>query len=61
MFNNLGISNSALNTAVSSALNSSLANLDDLLMDPLLSAFGVTVAGADGAITDVQCGVRLVQ
>jgi hypothetical protein len=61
MFNNLGITNSLLNTAVSSALKTSLANLDQLLMDPLLSAFGVTIAGADGAITNVLCGVRLVK
>ena len=60
MFNNLGISNSLLNTALSSALNNSLANLDQLLMDPILSAFGVTIAGADGSIGDVKCGVKLV-
>jgi hypothetical protein len=61
MFNNLGISNSLLNTALSSALNSTLGNLDHLLLDPLLSAFGVTIAGADGSIFGVQCGVKLVK
>ena len=61
MFNNLGITNPVLNTAVSSALKSSLNNLDSLLMDPLLSAFGVTIAGADGSITDVSCGLRVVK
>jgi len=61
MFNNLGIRNPVLQTAVSSALKSSLNNLDQLLMDPVLSAFGVTIAGADGMITNVACGVRLVK
>ena len=61
MFNNLGITDPVLNTAVSSALKSSLNNLDSLLMDPLLSAFGVTIAGADGSISDVSCGLRVVK
>ena len=61
MFNNLGITNAALNAAVSQALNSSLANLDQLLMDPTLSSFGISLAGADGRINDVDCNVHLVK
>lgn len=61
MFNNLGITDPVLNAAVSSALNSSLANLDQLLMDPLLSSYGITLAGADGSIMRVDCNVHLVK
>jgi hypothetical protein len=60
LFNNLGITNPVLNTAISSALNSQLANLDNLLIDPLLSALGVTIAGADGRIAWVGCSPQLV-
>ena len=61
MFNNLGITDPVLNAAVSSALKASLANLDQLLMDPSLSSFGATIAGADGRIDSVDCDVHLVK
>lgn len=61
MFNNLGITNPILNTALTSALTSQLGNLDSLLMNPVLSSFGITIAGADGAIKAVDCNVRLVK
>lgn len=61
MFNALGISNDILNSAVASALTAQLGNLDELLMNPTLSSLGITLAGADGAIREVDCNVRLVQ
>ena len=61
MFNNLGITDPVLNAAVSSALKTSLNNLDQILMDPALSTFGITLAGADGSINKVECNVHLVK
>jgi hypothetical protein len=61
MFNDLGITNPVLKTALTSALNAQLANLDTNLMDPVLSALGVSIAGADGSITNVDCIVHLVK
>jgi len=60
VFQNLGVSNVVLNTALSQALQTSLADLDTKLVDPILSSLGVSIAGADGAITKVGCTVRLV-
>jgi uncharacterized membrane protein len=60
VFSSLGISNVVLNTAMTSALQSQLANLDTLFVDPMLSSLGVAIAGADGSIMRVACSVRLV-
>jgi uncharacterized membrane protein len=60
VFQNLGISNVALNSALNQALQTSLADLDTKLVDPILSSLGVAIAGADGAVTKVGCTVRLV-
>jgi uncharacterized membrane protein len=60
VFSSLGITNAALNSAMTSALQSSLANLDTYFVDPMLSSLGVSIAGADGAVTKVACSVRLV-
>ena len=60
VFSSLGISNPVLNAAMTSALQAQLANLDTLFVDPMLSALGVSVAGADGSIMRVACTVRLV-
>jgi uncharacterized membrane protein len=61
MFNSLGITNSTLSSAIASALAAQLGNLDTLLIDPVLSSLGLTVAGADGSITNVDCLVHLVK
>jgi uncharacterized membrane protein len=61
VFSSLGITNPALNAAISTALQTQLANFDTLFIDPVLSSLGVTIAGADGMIDKVACTLRLVK
>ena len=61
------LGSTVLNSTATNALRSQLGyvftNLDALIIDPLLAAAGVTVAGADVRATNLRCegaGLRLV-
>ena len=53
----LGVTDVVVEGVISTALQPVLAALQPQIVDPLLSALGVTVAGADARIRDVRCQV----
>lgn len=57
---NFGVTQAAINNLVSSALQPVIDELGSELVDGLLTALGITVAGADGRILDVRCQVPAI-
>ena len=57
MLSVLGVADAAVQNLVQSAMAPVEQEIASELIDPLLSALGITVAGADGRILDVNCQV----
>lgn len=52
----LGLDN-LIRNALDSTTGSIIEDIGSDVVDPLLGALGIAVAGADGRMLDVQCGI----